>query len=46
MSTMVATKAEAKPKDKVTPEQLLEMPDGEHYELIDGELQERSESIA
>jgi Uma2 family endonuclease len=42
---MVATKAEAKPKVNVTPEELLEMPDGGHYELIDGELRERSVSV-
>lgn len=45
MSTMVATTDEAKPKPKVTPAELLEMPDGGHYELIDGELQERSVSV-
>ncbi len=45
MSTMVATEPEAKPKVRVTPEQLLEMPDGGHYELIDGELRERSVSV-
>ena len=26
----------------VTPEELLEMPDGDRYELIDGELVERN----
>jgi len=45
MSTIVATTAEAKPKAKVTPEELLEMPDGGHYELIDGGLRERSVSV-
>ncbi|MFI5459682.1 MAG: Uma2 family endonuclease [Isosphaerales bacterium] len=45
MSTMVATEAEATPKAEVTPEELLAMPDGGHYELIDGELRERNLSI-
>ncbi len=45
MSTMVATKSEAKPNVRITPEQLLEMPDGGHYELIDGEVRERSVSV-
>ena len=38
MSTMIATHREALHKTKVTPEELLAMPDGGHYELIDGEL--------
>jgi Uma2 family endonuclease len=41
MSTMIATQAAATPKTEVTPEELLAMPDGGHYELIDGELKER-----
>ena len=41
MSTMVATEPEVKPKAEVTPDELLAMPDGGHYELIDGELKER-----
>ena len=41
MSTMVATQAEVTTKTEVTPEELLAMPDGGHYELIDGELKER-----
>jgi Uma2 family endonuclease len=41
MSTMVATRAEITTKTEVTPEELLAMPDGGHYELIDGELNER-----
>jgi Uma2 family endonuclease len=41
MSTMVATEAAVSPKTEVTPEELLAMPDGGHYELIDGELKER-----
>jgi Uma2 family endonuclease len=45
MSTTVATALEAKPKAKVTPAELLAMSDGGHYELIDGELQERSVSV-
>jgi Uma2 family endonuclease len=44
MSTMVATQAAVTPKTEVTPEELLAMPDGGHYELIDGELKERRES--
>ena len=42
MSTMVATEPEVMPKAEVTPEELLAMPDGGHYELIDGELRERN----
>ncbi len=45
MSTMVATEPEAKPKADITPEELLAMPDGGHYELIDGELRERNMSL-
>jgi Uma2 family endonuclease len=45
MSTMVATQAEVTTKTEVTPEELLEMPDGGHYELIDGELKERNVSL-
>ncbi len=30
------------PRTEVTPEELLAMPDGGHYELIDGELRERN----
>jgi Uma2 family endonuclease len=41
MSMMVATEAAVSPKTEVTPEELLAMPDGGHYELIDGELKER-----
>src|SRR5262245_37848271 len=47
MSTMVATPAgvglepEAMPRADVAPEELLAMPDGGHYELIDGEMRER-----
>jgi len=44
MSTMVATEPEATPKADMTPEELLAMPDGGHYELIDGELRERKVS--
>jgi hypothetical protein len=35
MSTMIATQREASRQTKVTPEELLAMPDGGHYELID-----------
>jgi Uma2 family endonuclease len=41
MSTMVATQPAVTSKTEVTPEELLAMPDGGHYELIDGELNER-----
>jgi Uma2 family endonuclease len=44
MSTMVATQTAVTPKTEVTPEELLAMPDGGHYELIDGELKERGVS--
>ena len=45
MSTMVATEPEVMPKAEVTPEELLAMPDGGHFELIDGELKERRASF-
>ena len=45
MSTMVATQPEVTTKTEVTPEELLAMPDGGHYELIDGELKERKVSV-
>jgi Uma2 family endonuclease len=45
MSTMVATGLQTTPKTEVTPEELLAMPDGGHYELIDGELRERKVSV-
>jgi Uma2 family endonuclease len=45
MSTIVATQSAATPKAEVTPEELLVMPDGGHYELIDGELKERRVSV-
>jgi hypothetical protein len=35
MSTMIATHREAIRQTKVTPEELLAMPDGGHYELND-----------
>ena len=47
MSTMVATQREIAlerafpPHPEITPEELLAMPDGGHYELVDGELRER-----
>ena len=44
MSTIVATQSAVSPKTEVTPEELLAMPDGGHYELIDGELKERGVS--
>ena len=45
MSTIVATRSAVSPKTEVTPEELLAMPDGGHYELIDGELRERNMSL-
>jgi Uma2 family endonuclease len=45
MSMMVATQPEVSPKNEVTPEELLAMPDGGHYELIDGELKVRQVSV-
>jgi Uma2 family endonuclease len=45
MSTMVATKAESTQKTEITPEELLAMSDGGHFELIDGELTERNASL-
>ena len=45
MSTMVATKRRVTRKTEVTPEELLAMPEGGHYELIDGELKERRVSL-
>jgi Uma2 family endonuclease len=50
MSTMIATQPliehipEDMPRSEVTPEDLLAMPDGGHYELVDGELKERKVS--
>jgi Uma2 family endonuclease len=50
MSTMIATPPrieplpEDLPRTEVTPEELLQMPDGGHYELVDGELKERKVS--
>jgi len=42
MSATVAALPEAPTEQvEVTPEELLSMPDGGHYELIDGELKER-----
>ena len=37
---MVATEPETTPKAEITPEELLAMPDGGHFELIEGELKE------
>ncbi|MGP0067453.1 MAG: Uma2 family endonuclease [Isosphaeraceae bacterium] len=51
MSTMVATQSELAlqpefpPGIEVTPEDLLAMSDGGHYELVDGALKERSVSL-
>ncbi len=51
MSTMIGTepevelRPETRPKIEVTPEELLAMPDGGRYELIDGQLKERKVSF-
>jgi Uma2 family endonuclease len=45
MATLFATEPEVSPKCEITPEDLLAMPDGGHYELIDGELKERNVSF-
>jgi Uma2 family endonuclease len=51
MSTMVATEPEVElqpkttPKARVTPEELLAMPDAGRYELVDGQLRERKASF-
>jgi Uma2 family endonuclease len=45
MSTLVATPRDVRPNGEITPEELLAMPDGGHYELIDGELRERHVSF-
>ena len=37
MSMMVETEPEIRQNSAITPEELLAMPDGGHYELIDGE---------
>jgi hypothetical protein len=44
MSTMVASQPETTHNAEITPEELLAMPDGGHYELIDGELRQRKVS--
>jgi Uma2 family endonuclease len=44
MSTMVETEPGISQNGEITPEELLAMPDGGHYELIDGELRERNVS--
>ena len=51
MSTMIETEPEVelqpemKPKTRVTPEELLAMPDAGRYELVDGQLRERKVSF-
>ena len=51
MSTTIATATQlgSQPEiptgTEITPEGLLRMPDGKHYELIDGELAEREMSV-
>ena len=44
MSTIVETEPGIRQNGAITPEELLAMPDGGHYELIDGELRERNVS--
>ncbi len=44
MSTSVAAEPKTEPDTRVTPEELLAMPDGGHYELIDGKLREHKVS--
>lgn len=43
-ATQIGTQPEIPPGTEITPEGLLRMPDGKHYELIDGELVERTMS--
>jgi len=45
MSTILARPPESEGKTEWTPEELLAMPDGEHYELVDGLLVERAMSL-
>ncbi len=45
MSTIAATPPGAMVKTEVTPEELLAMPDGKHYELVDGVPVERTMSL-
>jgi hypothetical protein len=45
MSTILAKPLESEGKTEWTPEELLAMPDGEHYELVDGLLVERAISL-
>jgi len=45
MSTILAKPPESEGKTEWTPEELLAMPDGEHYELVDGLLVERAMSL-
>ena len=45
MSTIAATPPATAERGEVTPENLLAMPDGDHYELVDGILVERTMSL-
>ncbi len=45
MSTITAPPPKARGKVEVTPEELLTMPDGKHYELVDGVPVERTMSL-
>jgi Uma2 family endonuclease len=44
-ATQIGPQPEIPPGTQITPEGLLRMPDGKHYELIDGELVERKMSV-
>jgi Uma2 family endonuclease len=45
MSTITAIPSDATDRGEVTPEELLAMPDGKHYELVDGVPVERTMSL-
>jgi Uma2 family endonuclease len=45
MSTLIEAPPKLRPRVEITPEDLLAMPDGGHFELIDGQLKERHVSV-
>ncbi len=45
MSTITAIRSDATDRGELTPEELLAMPDGKHYELVDGMPVERTMSL-
>ncbi|MGA7496561.1 MAG: hypothetical protein WBX00_07520 [Isosphaeraceae bacterium] len=45
MSTITAIPSDAMDRGEVTPEELLAMPDGKHYELVDRVPVERTMSL-